>query len=197
MAERVLYLVRHGHADGHVDESRLTDRGREQASRAAARLAASGVAAVHHSPLRRASETARIIAEALGVVPVADESVGDYIPFDPVGVEGLPQRFAEFAAGLTAAERDLGPQLAERAFARFAVAPDADVSELVVSHNFTIGGFVCHALGAPMWRWMTLNQANGAITIIRYRTGLPPALECFNDTGEPLIRGRRGDDGSS
>jgi probable phosphoglycerate mutase len=114
---------------------------------------------------------------------VADEVVGDYIPFDPVGVDRLPDRFAQFAAGLTATERDRGPRLAERAFERFAVAPDADVIELVVSHNFTIGGFVCHALGAPMWRWMTLNQANCGITVIRYRADVPPALECFNDTG--------------
>lgn len=183
MGERVLYLVRHGQADGHDDESRLTDRGRDQAARAAARLAANGIATVHHSPLTRAAETARIIADALGATPEADEVVGDYIPFDPVGVDGLPERFATFADGLTADERERGPLLAARAFERFATAPDADTSELVVSHNFTIGGFVCHALGAPTWRWMTLNQANCGITIIRYRTGYPPALECFNDTG--------------
>jgi broad specificity phosphatase PhoE len=183
MAERVLYLVRHGQAEGHDDGSRLTDQGREQAALTAARVVGAGVAAVHHGPLPRAAETARVIADAIGVSTVADELVGDYIPFDPVGVDGLPDRFAQFAAGLTAAERDLGPQRAEQAFERFAVAPVADVSELVVSHNFTIGGFVCHALGAPMWRWMTLNQANCGITIIRYRTGVPPALECFNDTG--------------
>ena len=183
VAERVLYLVRHGEADGHDDDSRLTDRGRAQAARAAARLAGSVIDSVYHSPLPRAAETARILADGLGAATTADELVGDYIPFDPVGVAGLPDRFVEFAAGLTATERDRGPQLAERAFKRFAVAPDADVSELVVSHNFTIGGFVCHALRAPMWRWMTLNQANCGITIIRYRTGFPPALECFNDTG--------------
>jgi probable phosphoglycerate mutase len=183
MAERVLYLVRHGQADGHDAGSRLTDHGREQAARVAARLAGAGIAEVHHGPLPRAAETARIIADALDVGMVADEVVGDYIPFDPVGVDRLPDRFAQFAAGLTATERDRGPRLAERAFERFAVAPDADVIELVVSHNFTIGGFVCHALGAPMWRWMTLNQANCGITVIRYRADVPPALECFNDTG--------------
>lgn len=183
MDERVLYLVRHGEADGHDDSSQLTDRGREQAARAAARLAGAGIAVVHHSPLPRAAETARIIADVLGARTIADEIVGDYIPFDPVGVAGLPDRFADFAARLTLSERDLGPQLAARAFERFGGGPDADVSELVVTHNFTIGGFVCHALAAPMWRWMTLNQANCGITIIRYRTGYPPALECFNDTG--------------
>lgn len=187
MAERVLYLVRHGEAEGHDDGSRLTDRGRQQAVSAAARLSDSGVSVVHHSPLPRAAETARIIADGLGAATLADEIVGDYIPFDPVDVAGLPDRYAQFAAGLTESERDLGPQLAARAFGRFAVPPDAGsddvVSELIVTHNFTIGGFVCHALAAPMWRWMTLNQANCGITTIRYRSGLPPALDCFNDTG--------------
>jgi broad specificity phosphatase PhoE len=183
MAERVLYLVRHGEADGHDDTSRLTDLGRGQASRTAARLADAGVAMVHHSPLPRAAETARIISDGLGAATIADDVVGDYIPFDPVGVAGLPDRFADFAARLTPSERALGPQLAARAFERFAVEPEADVSEVVVTHNFTIGGFVCHALAAPMWRWMTLNQANCGITIIRYRSGFPPALGCFNDTG--------------
>jgi broad specificity phosphatase PhoE len=183
MAERVLYLVRHGQADGHDDESLLTDHGREQAARAAARLAESGVAMVHHSPLPRAVETAQIIADRLSVATTADEIVGDYIPFDPVDVDGLPDRFAQFAAGLTPSEREIGPRLAAQAFERFAAAPDTDTSELIVTHNFTIGGFVCHALGAPMWRWMTLNQANCGITIIRYRTGYPPSLDCFNDTG--------------
>lgn len=187
MAERVLHLVRHGEADGHDDECRLTARGREQAMRTAARLAGSRASVVHHSPLARAAETARIIADGLGATTVADEIVGDYIPFDPVGVEDLPGRYLEFATGLTAAERGTGPRLAASAFERFAVAPDGgpdeSVSDLVVTHNFTIGGFVCHALAAPMWRWMTLNQLNCGITIIRYRTGLPPALDCFNETG--------------
>lgn len=187
MAERVVYIVRHGEADGHDVDSRLTDRGHDQAIRTAARLSSSGVSVVHHSPLPRAAETARIIAAGLGATTVADEIVGDYIPFDPLDVADLPERYAEFMAGLAQSERALGPQLAARAFERFAVAPDMEpdgvVSELIVTHNFTIGGFVCHALGAPMWRWMTLNQANCGITVIRYRTALPPALDCFNDTG--------------
>lgn len=32
-------------------------------------------------------------------------------------------------------------------------------------------------------RWMSLNQANCGITIVRYRTGLPPAVVAFNDVG--------------
>lgn len=183
MAERRLYLVRHGEADGHAEESALTARGVEQAVATGERLRAAGIETIHHSPLSRATHTATLIGERLGVEVRADQIVGDYIPSDPTGVTELPAAYAEFAAGFTEAERTHGPARATLALERFATPPDADVCELVVTHNFTIGGFVCAALGAPPWRWMSLNQANCGITIIRYRTGLPPALAAFNDVG--------------
>jgi len=37
------------------------------------------------------------------------------------------------------------------------------------------------ALGAPDWRWLGLNQQNCALTVIRYRAGVPPVLISFND----------------
>jgi hypothetical protein len=35
----------------------------------------------------------------------------------------------------------------------------------------------------PPDSWIGLNQANGAITIVRWDSGRPPALVSFNDTG--------------
>ncbi len=100
-----------------------------------------------------------VVAGRHGVEVRADQIVGDYIPSDPTGVTELPAAYAEFAAGFTEAERTRGPALATLALGRFATPPDADVCELVVTHNFTIGGFVCSVLGGPPWRWMSLNQA--------------------------------------
>ncbi len=57
----------------------------------------------------------------------------------------------------------------------------ADVHELIVTHNFLIGWFIRHALHAPDWRWIGLNQQNCALTVILYRPGLPPSLVSFND----------------
>src|SRR5919205_724258 len=67
----VVYLVRHGESVGNVnpaarrkDDPPLTDRGRAQATRAAAALARTGLDLVFSSPLRRARETADAIFSA-------------------------------------------------------------------------------------------------------------------------------------
>jgi probable phosphoglycerate mutase len=69
-----IVLVRHGETDwnrerrfqGHADTP-LNDAGRSQAAALAEALAAEDVSAVYTSPLRRASETAAIVADRLGL----------------------------------------------------------------------------------------------------------------------------------
>jgi broad specificity phosphatase PhoE len=71
---RVLWLVRHGETtwntmgwvQGHVDGARLTRKGRQQARRAADRLAEESVGAVYSSDLYRARRTAAFIADRSG-----------------------------------------------------------------------------------------------------------------------------------
>ncbi|WP_433605729.1 histidine phosphatase family protein [Dactylosporangium sp. CA-139114] len=58
-----------------------------------------------------------------------------------------------------------------------------DRHELLITHNFVIGWFVRHVLDAPVWRWIGLNQANCAITIVQWDSDRPPTLVSFNDTG--------------
>jgi 2,3-bisphosphoglycerate-dependent phosphoglycerate mutase len=72
-------LVRHGETDdnaadrfqGQLD-TRLNDRGREQARALARLLAPEGLRAMYSSPLLRACETAEIIGARLGLQPVLD-----------------------------------------------------------------------------------------------------------------------------
>ena len=71
-------LARHGETDwnregrfqGHADPP-LNDTGRAQAERLAAELDHVELSAVYSSPLGRATETARIVAAARGLEPIA------------------------------------------------------------------------------------------------------------------------------
>jgi probable phosphoglycerate mutase len=74
-----IHLVRHGShvlppgvLAGRLPGVMLSDEGREQARRAAERLARTcGIGAVHCSPLERTYETAGIISDRLGLTPVS------------------------------------------------------------------------------------------------------------------------------
>jgi serine/threonine-protein phosphatase PGAM5 len=182
MASRFLYLVRHGEA---AEGGSLSDAGEEQARRTGERLKNLPVTRIHHSPELRAAQTARLIAGWLPGVPLAESAVvGDYIPAD-LDPAVLPPSHARLVNGYTIAERNEGAALARAAIEQFAGPPGEgpadDVHDLIVTHNFLIGWFIAHALHAPDWRWIGLNQQNCALTVILYRRGLPPALVSFND----------------
>lgn len=178
-----LYLVRHGEAVPH--DGPLSEAGEQQARRTGRRLKDVPFSAIHYGPLPRTAQTAALIATYLPGVPVsACDLAGDYLPSDPDPAD-LPPSFADFVAGFPTAERADGPKLAAAAIERFARAGDepGDTYELIVTHNFFIGWFVRHALGAPSWRWLGLNQMNGALTVIAYQPRLPAGLISFNDAG--------------
>ncbi|MFE3109194.1 histidine phosphatase family protein [Kitasatospora indigofera] len=186
-AARYLYLARHGEAS--PDESELTDAGRRQAVLLGERLSAVPLAAIHHGPLARAEQTARLAGERLPGVPLhRSEAAGDYLPHLPAREE-LPPVAADawlgFLGGFTAEERERGPGLAAAALAEFTgpVAGEEPRHELVVTHNFLVGWLVRAALDAPKWRWLGINHANAALTVIRYAPDRPPAVLLFNDTG--------------
>ncbi|SEG76370.1 probable phosphoglycerate mutase [Actinacidiphila yanglinensis] len=184
-ATRYLYLVRHGEAAS--EEGGLTEGGRRQAVLLGQRLRGVPLASVHHGPLPRAAETARLIGEQLEDVPLhVSDVAGDYVPYMPVRDE-LPSEAADFylrfLADASEEEREQGPALARRALDRFGgpVDGDTDRHELIVTHNFLVAWFVRDAMHAPMWRWLGLNHANAALTVIRYAPGRPATVLVSND----------------
>ncbi|GAA4983887.1 histidine phosphatase family protein [Kitasatospora paranensis] len=186
-AARHLYLARHGEAS--PDESELTDAGRRQAALLGERLRGIPLAVIHHGPLARAEQTARLVGEQLDGVPCRrSETAGDYVPYLPTREE-LPPEAADtwltFLGQFTDEEREQGPGLAAAALADFTgpVVADEPRHELLVTHNFLIGWLVRAALSAPAWRWLGINHANAALTVIRYTPDRPPAVLLFNDTG--------------
>lgn len=180
---RYLYLVRHGEAVPH--DGPLTQNGELQAQLTGRRLENVPLSAIRHGPLRRAAQTAEIIAAYVPGVPVtACDLAGDYLPSDPDPAQ-LPPAWASFIAAFPASERTEGPERASAAVEYFTRAGDehGDQHELVVTHNLLIGWLVSQALAAPPWRWLGLNQMNCALTVIAYQNGLPPGLLVFNDAG--------------
>ncbi|MFE9728094.1 histidine phosphatase family protein [Streptomyces sp. NPDC005794] len=187
-ATRFLYIARHGEAS--PDETELTEQGRRQAAYLGERLRDVPLSAVHHGPLPRATETARLVHDRLGRdVPLhSSEAAGDYVPYVPRRDE-LPadsaDRLLGFVEQFPEAERSRGPELAGAAQARFTGPVDGDEPrhELVVTHAFLAAWLVRDALDAPAWRWMGLNHANTGLTVIRYAPGRPTALVMVNDLG--------------
>ena len=180
MASRFVYLMRHGEA---TDEGMLTTTGEHQSRLAGERLQDIPMAAIYHSPKRRAARTAEIIGEyAPDVQVLASELLDDFIPSDPDPSE-LAAPYAKFVGAYSPDERARGARLARAATDRFAApaGSDQDTHELLITHNFLIGWFVRHALDAPDSRWLGLNQQNAALTVIRYWPEMPPALISFND----------------
>jgi serine/threonine-protein phosphatase PGAM5 len=188
MARTHLYLVRHGEQDPTSDHARdggLSPRGRNQADRLGRRLSAVPFAAVHHSPLTRAAQTAAIVAAHLPRVPShACDFVADRTPVPSPGRrDEYPDRWHTWLDGVPDDERDGDAVALRAAVEHFGVTGNGDRNELLVTHNFVIGWFVRHALDAPDWRWIGLNQDNCAITIVRWDADRPPVLVSFNDTG--------------
>lgn len=183
MGTRHLYLARHGAADAFGE---LTDIGRRQSSLLGERLAGIPIDAVWHSPLPRATSSAHELARHLSNAPVAEAAeLIDNVPYVPGRAE-MPPSWAGFFDGYDDAEAAAGHRTAETLTTRFATAPDpsgngADVHEVLITHDYPIAWLVRHALDTPASRWLGLSSANTALTVIEYRTGLPPAIVMFND----------------
>jgi broad specificity phosphatase PhoE len=184
-ATRYLYLARHGEA--LPDESGLTTAGRQQATLLGRRLRDIPFTAVHHGPLPRAAQTARLIHDQLKDVPLlVSEVAGDYVPYVPQKDELPPESadfYLRFLADTTAEERQQGAVLARQALDLFTGPVDGgkDRHELVVTHNFLVAWLVRDALHAPKWRWLGLNHANAALTVIRYAPGRAASVLVSND----------------
>lgn len=164
MATTRILLARHGETDwnlvgrwqGHADPP-LNDAGRRQAEALANELVGDGVAAVYSSDLRRASETARLVAGRLGLPVVEDAGlreidVGSWsgLTRDEVQ-ERYPEGFARWLAGEIGHDGETREQLTARvvgAVERIAGRHSGE-TVLVVTHGGAIRALHRHAGGEP------------------------------------------------
>lgn len=178
-----IYMVRHGEqqdAEYGLDDGPLSARGRRQAELIAERLSGVPFDAVSHSPLVRAAETARVIADRMPAIdPQPNALLFDCVPTGMT--EDTPASYESFFGSITDAETEAGHAQMSDAVGEFLVRKPGDVHELLITHNFVIAWFVREVLGAPEWRWMTLNQANCGLTVLAQKPGRPWTLVAHND----------------
>ncbi len=195
-----LLLVRHGETEsnrlglalGRADVP-LNERGRWQAQRLAAALAAAPLAAVYSSPLSRARDTARPIAAEHSLHVQVDEGLTE---MDIGEAEGLTftevrSRFpglleAWVGAGgpsqaMPGGERLVDVQARAWETVQAIAARHPEEAACVVTHNFVILSILTTVLGIDLANFRRLRHSVGAISVLDLRPDRA-RLVTLNDT---------------
>jgi broad specificity phosphatase PhoE len=208
----LLILVRHGETESNRErlalgreDVPLNERGRRQAAALTASLAGVPATAIYASPLRRAVETVRPLAEVLGLeVQVDDDliemAVGDLEGLSP---QELSERYGDFlrewfstqAGNLRMPGGESLQDVQDRAWAAIerlrARHPEETV--VVVTHNFTIHAILCRALGLPLSSFRRLRHDLAAKAVLELRDDRAVVIS-LNDTchleAEGLVEAR-------
>jgi serine/threonine-protein phosphatase PGAM5 len=162
VASRFLYLIRHGQYDTSVRHQlggSLTPLGRQQAEITAQALCDVPVNTIYCSSMRRAEETAEIIAQ---VFPAAmlqkTRSLWECVPTVP---EKYAQHFSEAQIGGTSECR----QQLDSAFNRFfKLARGGEKHELLICHGNVVRYLVCRALEVNLDAWANMHIYNCGIS---------------------------------
>jgi len=189
-----LYLVRHGEqqdAEHGLPDGPLSPRGKRQAHLIAERLGGVPFTGAWHSPLQRAEETAKIIAQRLpALTSEPSPLLMDCIPSGKA--PEMPSVFDPFFGSVTEEQIEAGRAQMEDAASEFLRSRPGARHDLLITHNFVIGWFVREVLGAPDWRWISINQANCGLTVLQQKPGRPWTLVTHNDLGHLPVELRTG-----
>jgi broad specificity phosphatase PhoE len=188
----LVYLVRHGATDanarrpyilqGHGIDLALNDGGRRQARCAGRLLASEPVRAVFASPMRRALETAQVIAEphklAVATIDTFIEcNVGRWEGRDWETIRReFPREYEDFHR-----DPSLHPYLGGESYSdvhrrtapvfRSLLETHAGSALVLVAHNIVNRVLIADVLGLELKRAKEIQQANGGVTLIRHQDG--------------------------
>jgi broad specificity phosphatase PhoE len=204
-----LLLVRHG-ATTATEEGRfsgatgaeLSDQGRWQAARLGARLAQQTIDAIFASPLSRALDTARIIADHCHVEPVTREELREigHGRWEGLTREEVEERFGDEYAAWDADPFTFAPSGGESGVAVLAralpvirdmVTAHAGGQVLVVSHKATLRLVLSSLLGFDARGYRDrLDQSPACLNVVDFRDPVRARLMLFNDTSHYADRPR-------
>jgi broad specificity phosphatase PhoE len=204
-----LLLVRHG-ATTATEEGRfsgatgaeLSDQGRWQAARLGARLAQQTIDAIYASPLSRALDTARIIADHCHVEPVTREELREigHGRWEGLTREEVEEQFGDEYAAWDADPFTFAPSGGESGVAVLAralpvirdmVTAHAGGQVLVVSHKATLRLVLSSLLGFDARGYRDrLDQSPACLNVVDFRDPVRARLMLFNDTSHYADRPR-------
>jgi phosphoserine phosphatase len=206
-----LLLVRHGESTWNFEhriqgqsDPPLSEEGRRQAERLGRRLHGLPLEAFYSSDLKRAFETAEVLASATGMNPEPMRALREiYLgEWEGLQTEELAQRYPE-AWRTWSAEPDWDLVPGGEGAARFESRVAAAVDELFARHHegdvlvVTHGGVIQTALGGVLGRpsrgLFVFKIQNASITLLEKRNGRL-VIAGVNDTGR-LVPSRIADTG--
>lgn len=187
MANRTLYLIRHGQYDSALkvrDGGGLTDVGKQQAEYAARAMQSIPLTAIVASTMLRAIETATIIAEAVDMQYTTTPLLREAIP-------SIPPRIATHILDLMARDPHLthesiheDQKRADEAFTQFFIPPpqDTDANDALVCHGNILRYLACKALGVNADTWAKMNINHCGITVFMIDENGLIRLHSHNET---------------
>lgn len=197
MSDGRLYLVRHGETAANVEglwqgrqgDDPLNERGRAQSLAAAEALAGSGASAIYASDLQRAQETARIIAERLGLPVQTHPGLREYGFGELEGAttsEGLARWRALVDQWRTdPSAKPRGGESAAEFTQRVGAAMHEIIGQhpservIVVAHGGSLSVGLAVLIGKP-GNWRDYQMTNCGISIVQL--GADPRLLVFDET---------------
>lgn len=195
-----LLLVRHGESTGNaadriqgLNDEPLTELGREQAQALAYRLRAQyAPSALYSSPLRRARQTAEIIAAALELSVRVEDGVKEYDPGVVTGMRleevqaqypEIARRWAEDSWRVPIPGEEGVEAFQQRVMAAIGAIVAAHDGETVavVAHGGTLSAYMAGLLELDFRRRQPWVFANASLSIV-IPGGIRPRLALLNDT---------------
>ena len=195
-----LYLVRHGATQltaedrfSGADNVLLSDEGRAQAERLAARLADDSISAVYCSPFDRTTETARILSRPHRLTPIARDGLREisHGHWEGLSRTEVEKRFPEEYSAWESDPFTFAPQDGESGISVLARAlPDireivvthSNENLLVVSHKATLRLIISSLLGFDARGYRDrLDQSPACLNILDFKDPVRARLMLFND----------------
>ncbi|MFQ5840554.1 MAG: histidine phosphatase family protein [Candidatus Methylomirabilales bacterium] len=194
-----LYIVRHGESlwnlEGRLQGGQdppLSPRGRRQAQAVVRALSRARVRAVYASTLKRAAETAEILADGLGAPLTLDPDLremglgeweGQPIALLQIRCRDTYQAWLDQPMQVSPPGAESMPLLVARTLRAFRTVREKtpDDAVAVVTHGVTARVYLASTLGLDLNQIYRLRLANGGISVVRFDQG-SPRLVLLNDT---------------